>query len=100
MRLGDDDLRRHAEGLALDMNRFVGCLEDKRASQQVDADLALARSIGFVATPSFLIGTTDPAGQVVVTQALVGARPLEEFASSIERLLTNTLRPVTQNQGK
>jgi protein-disulfide isomerase len=71
------DLERYAEQLQLDMNRFRAALDQHAHADAIDADMALARTLGLTGTPSFMINGTE----------FVGARSYQQFAELIERVL-------------
>ncbi len=63
--------------MGLEREAFARCLAERRFARAVDADLAQARALGIVSTPTFLIN-----GRV-----LVGAHPPETFRSVIDDVL-------------
>ena len=72
-----DDLVRYAVELGLDRAGFVRCLDDRRFTAAVEADLAQARALGINGTPTFVING----------RTLVGAHPIETFRSAIDEAL-------------
>ncbi len=46
-----------------------------------------ARQAGIVATPTFLFGELDAAGDLVSTARINGSRPLDEFRAALDGLL-------------
>jgi RNA polymerase sigma factor (sigma-70 family) len=67
----------YAKTIGLDLARFDSDLDRGSFAPAVDADLAAARSLEHMATPTFVIN-----GKVVR-----GARPLEDLAASIDEAL-------------
>jgi protein-disulfide isomerase len=67
------DLIRYAEELGLNGQSFARCLEERRYTAEVDADLAQAGALGITGTPTFVINK----------QILVGAHPIETFREVI-----------------
>jgi len=67
------DLIRYAEEVGLDGQRFARCLDERRYTADVDADLAQASALGITGTPTFVINN----------QILVGAHPIETFREAI-----------------
>jgi protein-disulfide isomerase len=76
-RFGRDRLVGYAVDLGLDREAFARCLGERRFARRVEDDLAQARALGIVSTPTFLIN-----GRV-----LVGARPADDFRAVIEEVL-------------
>jgi predicted DsbA family dithiol-disulfide isomerase len=66
-------LIRYAEELGLNGQSFARCLEERRYTAEVDADLAQAGALGITGTPTFVINK----------QILVGAHPIETFREVI-----------------
>jgi len=83
--LGKDALMGYAGDLSLDTETFQACMEDKRHQREINRNVQVARGAGFTGTPSFVIGK-NVGGQVSGT-VLIGAKPLAEFESQIQRLL-------------
>jgi protein-disulfide isomerase len=72
--LGDEDLKRFAEELGLDVAAWEQCMAERKFAEKIDADIEAARSIGITGTPAFTINGV----------MLSGAKPVEEFVSVIE----------------
>lgn len=72
-----ESLYEYAEELGLDMDEFTSCQEGEDFYEEIEADLAVARSVGINGTPGFVIN-----GQIVT-----GAYPYETFESLFEKLL-------------
>lgn len=72
-----EDLVRYAVDLGLDRADFTKCLDERRFSAAVEADMAQARALGINGTPTFLIHGRQ----------LVGAHPIETFRSVIDEAL-------------
>jgi protein-disulfide isomerase len=73
----DPDLRRYALDLGLDEPRFAQCLTSGRFAGAVERGLTDGRKLGVTGTPTFFVNGLP----------LVGAQPLSEFKSVIEREL-------------
>ena len=85
--LDEPSLIVSAGGLGLDMVSFRSCLAGQTATA-VDADRALARTLGIQMTPSFLFGTINAqAHAVTVQKTLAGALPFEDFDKALSRLV-------------
>lgn len=69
--LADEDLRRYAEGLDLDMAVFDACIADSRAADKVNKD---AEEAGIQSTPAFLVNGI----------LISGAQPAENFFEIID----------------
>jgi len=76
-RLGLEDLKAHAEELALDIARFEADLQKAEDKKRIDADIAEAKTLGIAGTPGFFIN-----GRFVY-----GAQPYETFAKIIDEEL-------------
>ncbi|RLG72987.1 MAG: hypothetical protein DRO11_00865 [Methanobacteriota archaeon] len=76
-RLSLDDLRRYAEELGLDMEKFNACLDSGKYADEVQKDFQDCRAAGARGTPTFFIN-----GEMVR-----GAQPIEKFREVIERKL-------------
>lgn len=87
MRLSEADLVEHARVASVDLSAFNECMRGE-AEERVSDDRDFASSIGVSATPSFLVGTVDAGGNLRATEAVVGARPLKDFAAVFDRLLS------------
>ena len=72
--LEDDDLRKRAESIDLDMASFNACYDSGRYREQVKAGTADGTKLGVTGTPTFFING----------RMLVGAKPYSEFKSIIE----------------
>jgi protein-disulfide isomerase len=71
--LEPEDLARYASQLGLDVDRFVGDLEDEATADRVRVDVASAEASGARGTPTFFIGDRRHAGPhdtETLTQAL------------------------------
>ena len=77
--LSDDDLKKRAERLGLDMDDFAGCLETGPHADAVDASVKDAVAIGVSSTPTFFING----------RPLIGAKPYEAFKEVIDEELEN-----------
>jgi predicted DsbA family dithiol-disulfide isomerase len=72
--LGDEDLKKYASGLGLDMSAFDACLTGPEAAERVKVDAETARLAGITGTPAFFINGI----------LLSGAQPLEAFQKWID----------------
>jgi protein-disulfide isomerase len=90
----------YARSLGLDEAKFNQCLADPATQVQVDAATEFGQQVGVPDVPAFLIVDLR---QNKVTSNIVGAQPLEEFASKIESALnppTPTPAAATPTPGK
>ncbi len=78
------DLTRHAQELALDMDRFNLALSTGKFKVAIDAEVSEATALGVTATPSFFVNG----------RFLSGAKPFEEFAALINGELKRQNLPV------
>jgi protein-disulfide isomerase len=67
----------------LDMQKFMSCFENQKYKSKIDADIALAHSLGYIQTPSFVIVKSDGSNP----QKLEGPQPFPEFKAVIDREL-------------
>jgi protein-disulfide isomerase len=72
--LGDEDLKRFAEELNLDVAAWEQCVAERKFAEKIDADIAAAASAGIAGTPAFTINGV----------LFSGAKPVEDFVSVIE----------------
>jgi protein-disulfide isomerase len=85
--LGRAELDRAAEALGLAMPAFRQCVDSPATAELVSRDLEEALRAGITATPSFIIGTTEPDGSVRALRRLSGAQPYATFKAALEGLL-------------
>jgi protein-disulfide isomerase len=85
--LGRAALEQTAASLGLAMPAFRQCLNDPATARVVTRDLEEAARAGIAATPSFIIGTTEPDGSVRALRRLSGAQPYATFKAALEGLL-------------
>ena len=83
------DLDRTADALGLAMPAFRQCVDSPAAAAAVSRDLDEALRAGITATPSFIIGTTEPDGSVKALRRLSGAQPYPVFKAALEGLLAS-----------
>ncbi|MFQ5415801.1 MAG: DsbA family protein [Myxococcota bacterium] len=72
--LADEDLKRFAAELELDMAAFESCYSEGRFKQKVEDDLQAAHAIGITGTPAFVVNG------VIIS----GAKPVEAFLPVID----------------
>ena len=72
--LSDDDLKRYASELELDVAAFETCIGESRFVDQVDADFRDGRAAGVTGTPAFFVNGV----------MLSGARPASDFFRTID----------------
>jgi protein-disulfide isomerase len=86
--LGPTDLRGHADGLGLELEKFQRCLDGGRQGAAIRRDLAEGEKAGVRGTPAFFLGPTDPGeSQLRPTTMIVGAQPYAIFRKAIDSLL-------------
>ncbi len=80
----------HAQALGLDGKMFEACMNSGKYANAVRADMAVAQQLGINATPTFLLGVTDPGNPAKVKGlALIrGAQPFGSFKMEIDKALT------------
>ncbi len=78
-----ENLRKFASQLqGLDISQFNSCFESKKYESFIDKDIALANSLGFTETPSFMIMNADGSNP----QRIEGPKPFPFFQAAIEKL--------------
>jgi protein-disulfide isomerase len=85
-RLEETNLLGFGQTIGLDQHRFPACLAGD-AETKVRNDVAAARGLKLASVPSFLIGTLDASGRLVVKQVRRGGGTAEDFAKLIDPLL-------------
>ncbi|MEM7412470.1 MAG: thioredoxin domain-containing protein [Myxococcota bacterium] len=75
--LADADLRRYAEELEVDLERFDACYAERRHAQKVQADAVEAARVGITGTPGFVVNGI----------VLFGLQPTEVFEEIIREEL-------------
>ncbi|MGF1469091.1 MAG: DsbA family protein [Sandaracinaceae bacterium] len=84
--LGDEDLRRYAEQLGLDMTRFNRAMEEHTHRETVQQDQQAASSVGASGTPYFFINGRE----------LRGAQPFERFQAIVDEEIATAERLVEE----
>lgn len=74
-----EDLRNYGKQVGLDATRLNKALEDASVHPQIEADKALAASLGIRGTPAFVVGP----------YLVTGARPAEHFQRLIDMVLAD-----------
>ena len=76
-----DKLKKFASQIpGLDVQKFNSCFDSQKFKSVIESDLALAHSLGFTQTPSFIIVKNDGS----FPQQLLGPQPFPEFKSVID----------------
>jgi protein-disulfide isomerase len=84
-KLGRNDLLGYARNLSMNVKDFEQCIDQNRYIAAIRQSTQIANGAGFTGTPSFVIGKNVKG--LVDGVALIGAKPLVEFESQIDRLL-------------
>jgi protein-disulfide isomerase len=71
------DLRRHAEGLKLDMAKFDLCVGSGKYAQAIEADIKAGEALGVNSTPTMYVNG----------RPVIGAQPFDLFKSVIDEEL-------------
>jgi len=85
--LHEGGLEGLAGALALDRSKYEGCLKASDLSARLEPDRAIGDALRIRATPTFFFGKVNEHGDIKVTDVLVGAGPLGEFTTILNRLL-------------
>jgi protein-disulfide isomerase len=79
-----DNLKKFASQVpGLDIQKFNSCFDSQKYKPFVESNLALAHSLGFTQTPSFIIVKSDGSN----SQQLLGPQPFPEFKAVIDKEL-------------
>jgi len=79
-----DNLKKFASQIpGLDLQKFDSCFDSQKYNALVENDLALAHSLGFTQTPSFIIGKSNGSNP----QKVEGPQPFPEFKFLIDKEL-------------
>jgi len=79
-----DNLKKFASQVpGLDIQKFNSCFDSQKYKPFVESNLALAHSLGFTQTPSFVIVKSDGSNP----QQLLGPQPFPEFKAMIDKEL-------------
>jgi protein-disulfide isomerase len=79
-----ENLKKFASEIpGLNMAKFNSCFDSQRYKPFIEANLALAHSLGFTQTPSFIIIKSDGSNP----QQLLGPQPFPEFKAVIDKEL-------------
>ena len=70
-------LKEYATKIGLNAGKFESCLKDESIAKAVDADNAMAASVGATGTPTFFMNK----------ERIVGAMPLASFTAKIDGYL-------------
>lgn len=85
-----DQLKQLAKEIGIaDLDKFNKCLAEDKYRAQVNRDMKVAASVGISGTPAFVIGKYDKKNGVVEGEILSGALPLDAFAKTLEKYLSN-----------
>jgi protein-disulfide isomerase len=79
-----DNLKKFASQIpGLDIQKFNSCFDSQQYKSLVASDLALAHSLGFTQTPSFIVVKNDGSNP----QKVEGPQPFPEFKAVIDKEL-------------
>ena len=81
-----NDLSSYARTLDLNISEFEECLAADKYKERIQANMALARSMGITGVPGFVIGFVDAQnpGSVKGISSVRGAMPFTSFQKEIE----------------
>lgn len=91
--LTQPDLLSYAQAIGLDRVRFNACLNGQMVPR-IDAQISEAHRLGIMSTPTFLIGETEPGGEVHLLRKIVGAQSLPLFTTTLDSLLRPPMSPL------
>lgn len=79
-------LRRIAASIALDLEAYDRCVEDPKVAETIHADVAKAKAVGIMGTPTFFVGVADDEGRVVVKRVLTGVQTERALGDVVDEL--------------
>jgi protein-disulfide isomerase len=86
--LGTSDIDERATKLGLDTGKLDACIASTRFADVIKHSSDEAAKMNIEGTPTFVIGTIDPSGNIVsVKKTIVGAQPFGAFKAAIDPLL-------------
>lgn len=87
--LGEENLPTYADQVGVeDADAFKSCLGSDRFDESIKSAVTQAKTAGIQATPSFLIGYTQPGStKFKATDLIRGAFPYTNFQTVFDRLL-------------
>ena len=79
-----DNLKKLASQISgLDMHKFDSCFDSQKYKSFIENDIALAHSLGFTETPSFIVAKSDGSSP----QKIEGPQPFPAFKAVIDKEL-------------
>ena len=88
--LTEPDLESCGQALGLDVAKLGQCIASKKYADRVHKDMSEADEMGVDGTPTFLLGTIGPGGDVVkIEKRVEGVAPYETMQSRLDELLTS-----------
>ena len=78
-------MKKHAEGLGLDVSAFDACLASDRYLAEIDKDSEEAKRVRITGTPTFVVGRSG--GDKLSGKLVVGAQPMNVFSAAINNVL-------------
>jgi len=78
-------LGRYADQVGLDRTLILAGIAAKKHGEEIQEDMAVARSVGITGTPSFVLGTSD--GQIITGERITGSKAFSVFETKIRALL-------------
>jgi protein-disulfide isomerase len=86
--LEPNDIQRRAAQLGINTTKLDTCMASEKFADVIRKSITDASGMQINGTPTFVIGTLGPDGQVVsVKKTIIGALPFDSFESVIEPLL-------------
>ncbi len=94
------ELDQRAAKAGVDTGKLDSCMTSARSVPAIQRGAAEAAKMEIDGTPTFLIGTVTPDGQVVKVKAsVVGAQPFEAFQAAVEPLLGTPAKATVERPG-
>jgi protein-disulfide isomerase len=88
--LAYDDLVKRGSRLHLDQGEYNRCLSSNKYGDVIERNTKVAKVMGVMGTPTFLLGTIASDGHTVkIEKAIEGAQPYSAFKSTLDSLLAS-----------
>ena len=87
LQLDPPALRGIAESISLDLGPYDRCVADSKVVDAIRADVANAKSLGVMGTPTFFVGVVAGDGRVVVKQVLTGVQTERALGDAVDNLI-------------
>jgi protein-disulfide isomerase len=99
--LNSGDIDTRAAKLGIDTTKLAACMASERFADVIQRSMNEASGMQISGTPTFVIGTLGPNGELLnVKKTVVGAYPFEAFKAVIDPLLAAPKTPLASANQK